>query len=772
MVVAESERERPPSFQSSFPLVEAKLQPLVPQPGTVDRARLIDLLADESGPAIVSVIAPPGYGKTTLLGQWAARERRPVAWLTLDDLDNDPAILVSYLAAAFDRIHQIDASVAAGLSGPSQRVIATAVPRLLSELHRWRRPAVLVLDDAHRLVDPAALDAVAAFADHLPPRFRLALAGRTEPALPFARLRAQRNLLEIGQHSLALDEREAAALVAARGRLLDRDEIRALTERTEGWPTAVYLATLTGDGPDPDGGSIAGVSGGDRYIAAYLRSEVGRGLDDEDIRFLTRTSILERIEPQVAEAVTGLPRAAERLGALAGRNLLIQPVGRWSYRYHFLLRDYLRMELERREPGAAPAIHRRAAAAYMQAGRVDMAIEHATASGDMDVAALFVTRAALPAFRSGQLATVERWLARFDEALLERHPPLAVLAGWIHLVTGRSEAADRMADLAERARFDGAPADGSASFESGRAMLRAIMGRHGPRDVLSNATLAVSQEGPESVWRSTALYLLGSAHMMLADPQAAAMAFEEATRATAEAPAARMSAFAGRAKVRIAEGDWVAAEGFLRDGRAELERAHYEGIALALIIYALGARAAIHRGDVVAAREDLVRAQLVRPLASHALPWFSVDALLELARAYLAVSDPAGAQMVLREAEQIVRRRPALGILTDELVDMRRRLAGAASTLAGSSTLTAGELRVLPFLPTYLSFQDIADRLTISRNTVKTHAMSIYGKLWASSRGEAVERAVELGLLEPYPALLPMGAARRAGGETTPDEAP
>jgi LuxR family maltose regulon positive regulatory protein len=145
-----------------------------------------------------------------------------------------------------------------------------------------------------------------------------------------------------------------------------------------------------------------------------------------------------------------------------------------------------------------------------------------------------------------------------------------------------------------------------------------------------------------------------------------------------------------------------------------------------------------------------------------------VDALLELARAYLAVSDTAGAQTAVREAEAIVRVRPALGVLVDELVELRGRVGGAADALAGSSTLTSAELRVLPLLPTYLSFQDIADRLGISRNTVKTHAMSIYAKLWASSRGEAVERAVELGLLEPYPGLVPAGSA---GAQLDADEA-
>ena len=152
------------------------------------------------------MIAPPGYGKTTLLAQWTARERRPVAWLTLDDLDNDPAVLLSYLAVAFDRIEPIDPSIRSALAAPRQRILATAVPRLASELHGWRQPGVLVLDDAHRLTDRTCLDALASLLDHLPPGFRVAIAGRSEPDLPLARLRAQRDLLEIGPNLLALDE--------------------------------------------------------------------------------------------------------------------------------------------------------------------------------------------------------------------------------------------------------------------------------------------------------------------------------------------------------------------------------------------------------------------------------------------------------------------------------------------------------------------------------------------------------------------------------------
>ena len=444
---------------------------------------------------------------------------------------------------------------------------------------------------------------------------------------------------------------------------------------------------------------------------------------------------------------------------LALGNLLIQELGSSgsTYRYHNLLRDFLAAELELREPRRAPVLHLRAAARYAAAGSIEMAVAHAMAAGDTDAAAGYATSALVTVFNRGRAATVERWLDGFDLRVFERNPPLAVLAAWVHLLSGRPDAADRMADVADRIVYDGPVPDGAGSFESMRAVLRAMMGRRGSADMLALAEQGVAQEPPGSRWRGTALLCLGSAHLLLGDMEAADALFEEVV-AGATAPAPAVIALAKRAAIRIRRGDWDAAERYSRESRAMLRESNYEGLVPALIVHAVGARVAAHSGDMGRARDDLVHAQLVRPLANHAAPWLSVDALLELARAYLAVSDPAGAQLALREAEQIIRRRPDLGTLTTELVEVRRRLAGAAVTLVGSSTLTAAELRVLPFLPTYLSFQEIADRLVISRNTVKTHAMSIYGKLWASSRSEAVERAVELGLLEPFPGLGPAGS--------------
>jgi LuxR family maltose regulon positive regulatory protein len=203
----------------------------------------------------------------------------------------------------------------------------------------------------------------------------------------------------------------------------------------------------------------------------------------------------------------------------------------------------------------------------------------------------------------------------------------------------------------------------------------------------------------------------------------------------------------------MARADWHTAERVIRVSHAALDAMQLRDVAMAIHVHAAAARVAIHRGDITRGREELVHAQLVRPLASYALPWTAVGALIELARAYLAIADAAGARTAVSEAEAVLRRRPDLGLLADRLAELRRQVDSAASSMSGPSTLTPAELRVLPMLSTHLMFEEIADRLHVSKHTVKAQVVSIYGKLGVSSRGEAVDRAIEIGLLEPFPGL-------------------
>ena len=709
----------------------------------------------EPSPPVVSVIAPPGYGKTILLADWASRERRPVTWLTIDDYDNEPSVLLTYLAAALDRLAPIDPGVARAIGSSPSRLLATAVPRLAAAVHRIGEPAVLILDDAHRLVDRTCLDALVALIDHLPAGFQIALAGRAEPDLHLARLRARRDLLEIGTSELALDVDETRRLTTAAGRSLTLDQADALRERTEGWATGIYLATLAGARSLDPGRATVMASGQDPAIADYLRAELLSNLGDEDQTFLTRSSILEVVEPSVAEAVTGMGGAAERLRALARDNRLVAPLagGAPSYRFHQVLREYLVAELDRREPGAAQELHRRAAAWFARADRVELAIEHALAGADEATAARLVLTVTLPMHYAGHTDLLDRWIGSFAGTTFERFPPLAVVGALVNGVTGRAEAAERLALIAEGTTFRGSPGDGSASFESARAIVRAAMARRGPDDALANAQLAVAIEPATSPWRPLALYGLGAGHIMRGDFAAADTVLAGAIDAAAVAGTSPYYGLALRSTLAMARADWHTAERVIRESHAALDAMQLRDVAMAIHVHAAAARVAIHRGDITRGREELVHAQLVRPLASYALPWTAVGALIELARAYLAIADAAGARTAVSEAEAVLRRRPDLGLLADRLAELRRQVDSAASSMSGPSTLTAAELRVLPLLSTHLTFQEIANRLFNSRSTIHTHAMSIYAKLAVSGRSEAVERAIELGLLEPFPGL-------------------
>jgi LuxR family maltose regulon positive regulatory protein len=335
--------------------------------------------------------------------------------------------------------------------------------------------------------------------------------------------------------------------------------------------------------------------------------------------------------------------------------------------------------------------------------------------------------------------------------VFERRPALAFGAALVHALNGRADAAEHMADAVERATFDEPPGNGAASLESMQAMLAAILVRNGAEAALASAAVAAAAEGPRSPWWTLALEVLADAHLMCGNADAAAAALDNAIAAAPTGGSYGFYGHALRASVAVARGEWHQAERY--EALVRVARLGAGMGASAIVVHGVAARIALHHGDVAHGREALVQAQLLRPLASRALPAVAVHGLIEVARAYLAIADPAGAGRALAEAEAILRHRPGLGVYGEQLAALRQRTHASAATLVGPSTLTPAELRLLPLLSTHLMFQDIADRLGVSRHTVKTQVVSIYGKLGASSRGEAIERAIEVGLLEPFPGL-------------------
>jgi len=269
-----------------------------------------------------------------------------------------------------------------------------------------------------------------------------------------------------------------------------------------------------------------------------------------------------------------------------------------------------------------------------------------------------------------------------------------------------------------------------------------------------DAELALSRLSAASPWRPVSIVMQGMALLLSGDRERADVIFEQAADAAVAGGAvwAGVVARSERALLALERGDLTEGESELGLARTFIDDATSTDYVVSAILLAAAARLALAKGQGARAREMLASAQRMRPMMTHALSWFAVQARLELAKSHLALSDPRGAATLYHEAEAILRRRPRLGTLVADAQDVRARITTVAEQSSGwASTLTAAELRLLPLLTTHLSFREIAERLFVSRNTVKTQAISVYRKLDASSRSEAIERAVELGLVDAAP---------------------
>jgi len=727
----------------SFPTVAPKLRPHLGTDAQVPRAVLLDHLEASTRTPVAAVLAPPGYGKTTLLAQWAARDPRAFGWLTLDRRDNDPSLLLRSLAAAVDRIEPVGWETLDALDAPGAPDVDAVLPRLGSALSLAALPAVLVLDDVHLLHNRVCLDAVTRLIDYLPPGSQLAVAGRGEPPLPLARLRAEGRMVEIGPEDLAMDAAEAHALLAQGDIDLARVDVAEVVRRTEGWPVALHFAALSlGAG----GRRAAPLAGDDRFLVDYVQSELLSGLPPRVVSFLTRCSVLERLSGPLCDAVLATTGSADLLESLARSNLLVAPLDRrrqW-YRLHRLFRELLGSRLERREPALAVELNRRAAEWCEDNGLPESAVEYAIAAGDADRAARVVVDLAPPAFAADRPGQLERWFDWFEaNRLVERYAGVAVVGAWTNAVAGRPAAAERWADSAERAP------DGDPSTGGPLALLRAALCRAGGQQMASDAELALALAPAGSAWQASAQLLLGISHLLAGDLDLADQCLADAVEVGEDAGAgSAMVALAERSILAMGRGDWRQAEALAERAGAGARGACLERHPGGALLLAVTARLAIHRGDVPRARDDLARAERLRPQLTWALPHLAVQVRLELARDFLVLTNAGAARRLLVEVDDLLSRRPRLGLLLDQAAGLHAQLDTMRMDAVGASALTPAEVRLLRQLGTHYSFREIGGQLCLSQHTVKSQAMSIYRKFGVSSRSEAIRHARDLGLLE------------------------
>jgi LuxR family transcriptional regulator, maltose regulon positive regulatory protein len=738
---------------AAFEVLESKLAIPSLRAGLVRRTGLVNRLRSSPDARVFTIAAPAGYGKTTLLGQWAHADSRPFAWVSLDARDDDPVAFLTYVAAALNTVHPIDPAVFRAAAAGSDSIWSAGLPRLGAALAAMPEPIVLVLDDVHELKHRDCVDALEPLAKHLTGGSQLVLCGHADPGVPLARIRADRRLIEVGEADLALNDNEAHSLLSSVGLKVTEADARELNTRTEGWAAGLHLAALFME-ESKDSDPIASFSGGDRFVVDYLRGEHLSRLKTIDVEFLTRTAVLDRMSGPLCDAVLDRSDSAQRLQALEEANFFVVGLDhhREWYRYHHLFRDMLRSELERLEPELLPILSRRAASWCEEHGNPGAAIEYAAAAEDFDELARLVSVHSLPFFRTGRVVTVERWFRWFDvPGLLERYPAVATFGAWVHALRGHPDEAERFAFAAEQSDYEGPMPDGSSSVRPWVSVLRAFLCARGIAEMRADAERALEELSPGSFWRPSAQLFVGVGLLLEGELERA----EEILAQTAAGAVGSGAIYVGvvahseLALLALDRGDLNKAETELANANDFLENQPIEEYLPAAIEQAAAARLALESGRTATARQILLRAMRMRGNLSRAVPWFGVQTMLELARAHLSLSDVEGCKTLLREADDIIRRRPALGNLREQIRELRSQLANAAGIDHGwASTLTAAELRLLPFLTTHLSFREIAERLFVSRNTVKSQAISVYRKLDASSRSEAIERAVQLGLVD------------------------
>lgn len=364
------------------------LQPPAPPRAPVVRKELLDHLLDEMSAKLVLVVAPAGWGKTSLLRDWCATaEASRAAWLSADPADNDPARFWTGVITALRTVCPgLGTRALQALTAPGGNTADGVLASLINDLAGAAGRITLVIDDFHLITSEEVKQSFAFLVDHLPVTLGLVVATRCDPDLPLARMRARGELAEFRADDLRFAEAETADLLnGTLGLALPPDDVHALQQRTEGWAAGLYLAGLSLRGRDDVTGAIAEITGQTRQIVDYFAAEVWAGLPSEIRWFLPHTSVLDRFCGSLCDAVTESAGSQDLLEKLERAQLFLVPLDatRQWYRHHTLFAEWLRHELDRSEPGLAAQLHRRASAWHREHGSVTEAVGHAICAGDL-----------------------------------------------------------------------------------------------------------------------------------------------------------------------------------------------------------------------------------------------------------------------------------------------------------------------------------------------------------------------------------------------------
>jgi LuxR family maltose regulon positive regulatory protein len=736
-----------------LPLAEAKLAAPRLRADLMERPRIARALESADSPPLVLVAAPVGFGKTTAVRAWTARREAPLAWVTVDAGENDPARLWRYVATAVNRVRDGLGRRALQLLAVPGAPIEGVVDELLNGIAAFNEELVIVLDDLQTITDEECVRSIGYALGHLPPTAQLVAITRVEPALQVAKLRSRGEMIELRADELAFTAEEAYELLVERAELdLDADEVALLCERTEGWPAALVLASLWLRRVDDPRGAVRDFAGDHSFVVGYLSQVVLDALSDDLRSFLLRASVLGRFTPELCDAVFERDDSAAVIGELERANLFIarhERVG-WS-RIHSLFAEFARFQLASVEPDVSADIHRRAAAWLRSRGLPFEAAEHAAAVGDDELIAQLLVEHHLSLLRSGGARTLLGWAETLPDEQLVAHPQLAVAAATAARMVGRRALASRrFLQLVGRAQEEhpervdayvraaaGVVHAASVDEDVGSAVLngrRAVeFAQAGADDVLVDALAAYAR----------ALYLAGS----LDEAWSAAIRAIEHPDAERRAPG---HAFA-RSTLALVACD----RGRLGFARTHAEKAKAIVGGIGSNRSWLGANASVALGAVFAREGNLAAAE--REL-SHAEHFFRDELatvqhtwlLVLLARVRCARGRIDEAETTLRSAHEAIAELPDTGRIPPLAAEVERELEEAKTRAGNGQVLrppSEAELAVLRLLATDLSAREIGEKLYLSSNTVNSHTRAIYRKLGVNSRADAVARASAFGFI-------------------------
>jgi LuxR family maltose regulon positive regulatory protein len=735
------------------PLLKTKLEaPGCPR--LVVRDSLIEALSEGLERPLTLVYGPAGSGKTMLVAQWLASvpAERPMAWLSLDADDNDPARFWIYVVEALRSVLPgFGETALAMLRAPGVAPLDGAIPEIVNELVDVTGRSALVLDDYHAIDDDRIHAGMESLLRHLPPTLRIVITSRAEPPFGIAGLRASGQLTELDAARLRFTSVEAESLLNdVHGLGLEPAMVQRLHERTEGWAAGLYLAVLSMRAREDVGDFVDSFAGSDRRVVDYLGSEVLAELPDEEVAFLLQTSVLDRFCAPLCDAVTGGGGARAMLDRVERSNYFLIPLDPshdW-YRYHHLFEELLRHELQRRHPGSVAALHGKAGRWLLDAGLVSDAIGHLTAAGDLEEASELISMHWLPYTNVGQRATVARWLDALPRDYVVSDARLCLARARTASVVGNREEILEWLDRAEQApRYN--PREDAFRAEQVIALRSTAWALLGDVDRSAQLAARLAPLDGTSFWHPVVASNLGSAAYWRGDSAEAAQLFAAALELNRD-QIAMVSVYALGALALIAadDGDWRACAAHV-ETCFDLARAcgleEYRQCSLAHVAHG---RRLHHDRNLGEARSALERSLA---LARRGMGLVELTYILvTLADLLLELGERREARALVLQAREQLSGAPDPGTVVPRLLaraEARLRLVLRPSAGRSVDELTAREDAVLRLLPSGLSAREIGRELGISRDTVKTHTKGIYRKLGASSRREAVARARELELL-------------------------